>query len=108
MKFKWLLVMCLLLSVTLFSSFTGGRSTGGAWISSGSHAGSEMTACDEHFYARDLYDDDTVLWYVNGSYAGSGRDIWLTVSEGDEIKIIVNADEPDYTYEYYDTIIACE
>lgn len=112
MKSKLLLAAALIF-MTFLTSFkaapqTDGRSTWGAWISSGSHAALELTACDELFHARDLYTDDTVQWYVNNVYMGSTRDIYLTVAEGDEVKIIVNADDSEYTYEYYDTIIACE
>jgi hypothetical protein len=109
MKFRLLLAAGLMF-MTFLTSFTPDfdRSTSGAWISSGSHAALEMTDCDELFHARDLLTDDTVDWYINNVYAGSTRDIYATVYEGDEIKIIVNPDDSNYTYEYYDTIIACE
>jgi len=112
MKSKLLLAAALMF-MTFLTSFTtspetNGRSTWGAWISSGSHASGELTACDELFHARDLDTDDTVQWYVNNVYMGSTRDIYLTVSPGDVVEIIVNADEPDYTYAYYDTIIPCD
>ncbi|TCC87459.1 hypothetical protein FBD94_06635 [Pedobacter hiemivivus] len=110
MKFKLLLAAGLMF-MTFLTSFTPDDpdySWYCAYITSGGHSGGELTSCDEQFEARDLHTDDTIKWYVNNVYIGSTRNVSTYVNEGDEIKIVINGHDSNYTYEYYDTIVACE